>query len=119
MLEDGNLIGLVTRRDVRFATDMDALVTSVMTPKEDLVTVQEGAEPDAVRALLHKHRIEKVLVVNDAFELKGLITVTDIDKAEQHPNACKDDQGRLRVGASGWCRSRIQMTALLHWLPPV
>lgn len=100
VLEDGNLVGIVTRRDVRFATDMDALVTSVMTPKKDLVTVKEGADPDAVRALLHEHRIEKVLVVNDAFELRGLITVTDIDKAEQHPNACKDDQGRLRVGAS-------------------
>jgi IMP dehydrogenase len=100
VLEDGNLVGIVTRRDVRFATDMDALVTSVMTPKAELVTVKEGADPDEVRALLHEHRIEKVLVVNDAFELKGLITVTDIDKAEQHPNACKDDQGRLRVGAS-------------------
>ena len=100
VIEDGNLIGIVTRRDVRFATDMDALVTSVMTPKQDLVTVNEGADPDEVRALLHQHRIEKVLVVNDNFELKGLITVTDIDKAEQHPNACKDDQGRLRVGAS-------------------
>ncbi|UVW35815.1 IMP dehydrogenase [SAR92 clade bacterium H455] len=100
VLEDGNLVGIVTRRDVRFATDMDALVTSVMTPKAELVTVKEGAEADEVRALLHEHRIEKVLVVNDAFELKGLITVTDIDKAEQHPNACKDDQGRLRVGAS-------------------
>ncbi len=100
VLEDGNLVGIVTRRDVRFATDMDALVTSVMTPKAELVTVKEGADPDEVRVLLHEHRIEKVLVVNDAFELKGLITVTDIDKAEQHPNACKDDQGRLRVGAS-------------------
>jgi len=100
VLEDGNLVGIVTRRDVRFATDMDALVISVMTPKAELVTVKEGADPDEVRALLHEHRIEKVLVVNDAFELKGLITVTDIDKAEQHPNACKDDQGRLRVGAS-------------------
>jgi IMP dehydrogenase len=100
VLEDGNLVGIVTRRDVRFATDMSALVTSVMTPKAELVTVKEGAEANEVRALLHEHRIEKVLVVNDAFELKGLITVTDIDKAEQHPNACKDDQGRLRVGAS-------------------
>ena len=100
VLEEGNLVGIVTRRDVRFATDMDALVTSVMTPKAELVTVKEGAEPDEVRALLHEHRIEKVLVINDAFELRGLITVTDIDKAEQHPNACKDDQGRLRVGAS-------------------
>ena len=95
ILENGNLVGIVTRRDVRFATDMSACVTSVMTPKERLVTVKEGAGADEVRALLHKHRIEKVLVINDAFELKGLITVTDIDKAEQYPHACKDDQGRL------------------------
>lgn len=100
VLDNGNLVGIVTRRDVRFAKDMDALVTSVMTPKERLVTVKEGVDSDTVRALLHKHRIEKVMVINDKFELKGLITVTDIDKAEQHPNACKDDQGRLRVGAS-------------------
>jgi IMP dehydrogenase len=100
ILENGNLVGIVTRRDVRFATDMSASVTSVMTPKEQLVTVKEGAGADEVRALLHKHRIEKVMVINDAFELKGLITVTDIDKAEQYPNACKDDQGRLIVGAS-------------------
>ena len=100
ILENGNLVGIVTRRDVRFASDMRASVTSVMTPKEKLVTVKEGAGADEVRALLHKHRIEKVLVINDDFELKGLITVTDIDKAEQYPNACKDDQGRLIVGAS-------------------
>ncbi len=100
ILENGNLVGIVTRRDVRFATDMRASVTSVMTPKEKLVTVKEGAGADEVRSLLHKHRIEKVLVINDDFELKGLITVTDIDKAEQYPNACKDDQGRLIVGAS-------------------
>ena len=100
ILEKGNLVGIVTRRDVRFATDMNASVTSVMTPKERLVTVKEGAGADQVRGLLHKHRIEKVLVINDAFELKGLITVTDIDKAEQYPHACKDDQGRLIVGAS-------------------
>ncbi|MFT4652033.1 MAG: IMP dehydrogenase [Porticoccaceae bacterium] len=100
ILENGNLVGIVTRRDVRFATDMNASVTSVMTPKERLVTVKEGAGADEVRGLLHKHRIEKVLVINDAFELKGLITVTDIDKAEQYPHACKDDQGRLIVGAS-------------------
>ena len=100
IVDDGNLVGIVTRRDVRFVENMNALVTSVMTPKERLVTVKEGVDPDSVRALLHKHRIEKVMVVNDNFELKGLITVTDIDKAEQHPNACKDDQGRLRVGAS-------------------
>ena len=100
ILENGDLVGIVTRRDVRFATDLNVSVTSVMTPKKDLVTVNEGADPSEVRALLHEHRIEKVLVVDDAFKLKGLITVTDIDKAEQFPNACKDDQGRLRVGAS-------------------
>ena len=100
ILDKGNLVGIVTRRDVRFATDMSASVTSVMTPKDQLVTVKEGAGADEVRALLHKHRIEKVLVINDAFELKGLITVTDIDKAEQYADACKDDQGRLIVGAS-------------------
>jgi IMP dehydrogenase len=100
IVDDGNLVGIVTRRDVRFVENMNASVTSVMTPKERLVTVKEGVDPDSVRALLHKHRIEKVMVVNDNFELKGLITVTDIDKAEQHPNACKDEQGRLRVGAS-------------------
>jgi IMP dehydrogenase len=100
VLNNGDLVGIVTRRDVRFADNLDQLVGSVMTPKERLVTVKEGVDPDTVRGLLHQHRIEKVLVVNDNFELKGLITVTDIDKAEQHPNACKDNQGRLRVGAS-------------------
>ena len=100
ILDQGDLVGIVTRRDVRFATDMDAPVTSVMTPRERLITVKEGASPNEVRTLFARHRIEKVLVVDDAFELKGLITVTDIDKAEQYPNACKDDQGRLRVGAS-------------------
>lgn len=100
ILKNGALIGIVTRRDVRFASDMDALVTSVMTPKDRLVTVQEGVGADVVRDLFREHRIEKVLVVNDDFELRGLITVTDIDKAEQYPEACKDDQGRLRVGAS-------------------
>ena len=100
ILSQGDLVGIVTRRDVRFVNDMDAPVTSVMTPKERLITVQEGASPDEVRALFARHRIEKVLVVDDAFKLKGLITVTDIDKAEQYPSACKDNQGRLRVGGS-------------------
>ncbi|MAH72947.1 MAG: IMP dehydrogenase [Cellvibrionales bacterium TMED49] len=100
ILKNGALIGIVTRRDVRFVSDMDALVTSVMTPRDRLVTVKEGVEADVVRDLFREHRIEKVLVVNDDFELRGLITVTDIDKAEQYPDACKDDQGRLRVGAS-------------------
>lgn len=100
VLEHGNLVGIVTGRDVRFETNLDATVSSIMTPKEKLVTAKEAAEPDEVREMLHKHRIEKVLVVNDQFELRGLITVKDINKAERFPNACKDPEGRLRVGAS-------------------
>jgi len=100
VLHDGDLVGIVTGRDVRFETNLDASVASIMTPKEKLVTVNEGASADEVRALLHRHRIEKVLVVNDDFDLCGLITVTDINKAETFPNACKDDLGRLRAGAS-------------------
>ena len=100
VLDNGDLVGIVTGRDVRFETNLEAKVSSIMTPKEKLVTVKEGASNDEVRSLLHKHRIEKVLVVNDNFELKGLITVKDINKAEKYPNACKDPEGRLRVGAS-------------------
>ncbi len=100
VLEGGNLVGIVTGRDVRFETNLDASVASIMTPKQKLVTAKEGASADEVRGLLHRHRIEKVLVVNDQFELKGLITVKDINKAEMFPNACKDADGRLRVGAS-------------------
>lgn len=100
VMSGGDLVGIVTGRDVRFETNLDAKVEAIMTPKESLVTVKEGASPDEVRSLLHRHRIEKVLVVNDKFELKGLITVKDINKAEMFPNACKDGDGRLRVGAS-------------------
>lgn len=100
VLENGNLVGIVTGRDVRFESNLDAKVSSIMTPKAQLVTVKEGAAASEVRALLHKHRIEKILVVNDDFELRGLITVKDINKAERYPTACKDPEGRLRVGAS-------------------
>ncbi len=100
VLRQGDLVGIVTRRDVRFETNLDAPVASVMTPRERLVTVREGASPEEVKSLLHKHRIEKVLVVNERFELRGLVTVKDIDKAERYPHACKDEFGRLRVGAS-------------------
>lgn len=99
VLENGDLVGIVTGRDVRFETNLDAKVASIMTPKQKLVTASEKASSDEVRALLHKYRIEKVLVVNDKFELRGLITVKDINKAETFPNACKDPEGRLRVGA--------------------
>ena len=100
VLENGELVGIVTGRDVRFETNLDAKVASIMTPKQNLVTVKENAGANDVQELLHKHRIEKVLVVNDRFDLCGLITVKDIDKAARYPNACKDPEGRLRVGAS-------------------
>ncbi|WOX06251.1 IMP dehydrogenase [Microbulbifer pacificus] len=100
VMDKGSLVGIVTSRDVRFQTNLDVSVASIMTPKERLVTCDEGAAPSEVRELLHKHRIEKVLVVNDNFDLKGLITVKDYNKAEKYPNSCKDSDGRLRVGAS-------------------
>lgn len=99
VMSEGNLVGIVTGRDVRFETNLEAKVASIMTPKEKLVTVKEGTDNNVIRELLHRHRIEKVLVVNDDFELKGLITVKDINKAETYPNACKDADGSLRVGA--------------------
>ena len=95
-----DLVGIVTSRDLRFETHLDALIESAMTPKEKLVTVQEGASKEEVIGLLHKHRIEKVLVVNKNFKLCGMITVKDIQKAKDYPQACKDNQERLRVGAA-------------------
>ncbi|MCG8392650.1 MAG: IMP dehydrogenase, partial [Pseudomonadales bacterium] len=98
---EGNLVvGIVTSRDTRFITNYDQCVRDIMTGKDRLVTVQEGATADEVQLLLHKHRIEKVLVVNETGELRGMITVKDIEKAAKYPNACKDSQGRLRVGAA-------------------
>jgi len=110
---DGNdLVGIVTGRDIRFESRMDTPVRDIMTRKEDLVTVKEGADLVEVKELLHKHRIEKILVVNDNYELRGLITVKDIQKAKDYPMACKDDQGRLRVGAAvgtgGDTEARVQ-----------
>lgn len=98
--DDKNLIGIVTGRDLRFENKLDQPVSSVMTPKERLVTVPEGAASDEVLSLMHEHRVEKILVVDDAFKLKGMITVKDFQKAESKPNACKDELGRLRVGAA-------------------
>ena len=96
----GRVLGMVTNRDYRFETNLAARVRDIMTPHDRLIYVREGASPDEARALLHKHRLERVLVVNDAFELRGLITVKDILKSSEHPNACKDEQGKLRVGAA-------------------
>ena len=100
VVKDGELVGIVTGRDLRFETRLEDPVSNIMTKKDKLVTVKEGADNDEVLALLHKYRIEKVLVVNDDFQLRGLITVKDIQKASEYPNACKDSQGRLRVGAA-------------------
>ena len=100
VVDGKELVGIVTSRDLRFETRFDEPVSKIMTGKDKLVTVKEGAESNEVLALLHKYRIEKVLVVNDDFQLRGLITVKDIQKASEYPNACKDDQGRLRVGAA-------------------
>ncbi|WP_199609141.1 IMP dehydrogenase [Flocculibacter collagenilyticus] len=97
---DNQLVGIVTGRDIRFESNLKKSITSVMTPKDKLVTVNEKSIGDNVLELMHEHRIEKILVVDDAFKLKGLITVMDYKKAENKPNACKDSLGRLRVGAA-------------------
>ncbi|MEH6459235.1 IMP dehydrogenase [Chitinimonas sp. JJ19] len=97
---DGQVVGIVTNRDLRFETRLDAKVSSIMTPKDRLVTVREGASIDEARELMHTHRLERVLVVNDSFQLRGLVTVKDIIKTKEHPNASKDNLGRLRVGAA-------------------
>lgn len=97
---ENNLIGIITGRDTRFVKDLNKTVSQLMTKKEDLVTVKEGASRETILELMHQNRVEKVLVVDDAFKLKGMITVKDFQKAEQKPNACKDEFGRLRVGAA-------------------
>jgi len=100
VLDSTGLVGIVTSRDVRFEANLDAKVASIMTAKDALVTVKEDFELDDVKELLHRHRIEKILVVDNDFALKGLITLKDIRKSEDYPNACKDEQGRLRVAAA-------------------
>ena len=100
VVDGEDLVGIITSRDRRFETELDKPVSSIMTPKDKLVTVKEGAERDEVLSLLHKHRIEKVLVINDSFQLRGMITVRDMQKSDDFPMACKDDLGRLRVGAA-------------------
>ena len=100
VVDGKQLVGIVTSRDVRFETNYNASVEAIMTPKESLVTVKENATHEQIKALLHQHRIEKILVVNDAFELRGLITLKDIRKSELFPTASKDQFGRLRVAAA-------------------
>ena len=100
VVEAGRVVGIVTNRDLRFENNLDQPVRNIMTPRERLVTIREGAALEEAMHLLHKHRLERVLVVNENLELKGLVTVKDILKSSEHPNACKDQFGRLRVGAA-------------------
>jgi len=100
VVEGSMVVGIVTNRDLRFETNLDQPIKNIMVPKDRLVTVKEGTTREEAMALLHKYRLERVLVVNTNFELRGLITVKDITKTSEHPDACKDDLGRLRVGAA-------------------
>jgi len=100
VLEGKRVVGIVTNRDLRFEDNLDQPVRNIMTPRERLVTVKEGASLDEAKTLMHRHRLERVLVINGDWELRGLITVKDILKSSEHPDACKDQFGRLRVGAA-------------------
>ncbi len=100
VVEGERVVGIITNRDLRFETNLDQPVRNIMTPRERLVTVREGAALEEAMRLMHKHRLERVLVVNGEFHLRGLITVKDILKSSEHPHACKDELGRLRVGAA-------------------
>jgi IMP dehydrogenase len=100
VVDGKKVVGIVTNRDLRFETNLDQSIANIMTPQDRLVTVREGASREEVMALLHQHRLERVLVIDDAYNLKGLITVKDIQKSSDHPLACKDAHGRLRVGAA-------------------
>jgi len=100
VIEDGRVVGIITGRDLRFETRLDAPVREIMTPRERLVYVKEGATIDDGKALMHQHKLERVVVVNDAFELRGLMTVKDITKQTSFPNAARDGRGQLRVGAA-------------------
>ncbi|MEI2415099.1 IMP dehydrogenase [Orrella sp. JC864] len=100
VVQDGKLAGIVTNRDLRFETRLDVPLRDVMTPRDRLITMDESGTLDQAQELMHKHRLERVLIVNDAFELRGLATVKDIVKNTEHPNACKDAHGQLRVGAA-------------------
>ena len=100
VIDGKRVVGIVTNRDLRFETNLDQPVKDIMTPREKLITVKEGATLEEAQSLMHRHRLERVLVINGDWELRGLITVKDIMKSSEHPNACKDQQGRLRVGAA-------------------
>src|SRR5256885_11732836 len=96
----GKVIGIVTNRDLRFERELDQPVKNIMTPQKKLITVRDGSSREEAMALMHRHRLERVLVVDEDFNLKGLVTVKDILKEVEHPHACKDAHGKLRVGAA-------------------
>ena len=100
VVKNGRVVGIVTNRDLRFETQLDQPVKSIMTPQRKLITVREGTSREEAIALMHRHRLERVLVVDSEFQLKGLVTVKDVLKESEHPNACKDAHGKLRVGAA-------------------
>ncbi|HUW50883.1 MAG TPA: IMP dehydrogenase [Sulfuricella sp.] len=100
VVDGGRVVGIITNRDLRFETNLDQPIRNIMTQRDKLITVKEGASREEAMALMHRYRLERVLVVNNDFELRGLITVKDIQKSTEHPLACKDSQGRLRVGAA-------------------
>ena len=100
VVDDDRVVGIVTNRDLRFETNLDQPVYNIMTPRDRLITVREGTSAEDAKALMHKHRLERVLVITGDFELRGLVTVKDILKSTEHPNACKDGYGHLRVGAA-------------------
>ncbi|MDC9726495.1 MAG: IMP dehydrogenase [Candidatus Thioglobus sp.] len=100
VVEDNTIVGMITGRDVRFETNLEETVANLMTPQDKLITVTEGTDMSEVRALLQQHRIERVVITNSNFDLQGMITVRDIQKSTDHPNACKDEQEQLRVGAA-------------------
>ena len=100
VVDNGHVVGIITNRDLRFETNLDQPIKNIMTPRDRLITVKEGASREEAMTLMHQYRLERVLVINNDFELRGLITVKDIQKSTEHPLACKDSQGRLRVGAA-------------------
>ena len=114
VVENGKVVGIVTNRDLRFENRVDLPVSAIMTPRDRLVTVPEGTSIDEAREIMHAHKVERVLVLNDQDELKGLITVKDILKTTEFPNANKDAEGRLRVGAR-WVPAAIPKSASKHW----
>ena len=100
VVDDGNLVGIVTSRDFKYADDMDADVSSIMTPREKLITVKEGISQDDVKKMMYENKIEKILVLDESGSLSGLVTMKDIEKSAEHPDATKDSSGRLKVGAA-------------------